>query len=507
MRETLELNEIQKSQLFIEEISGQATIIRFGMKFNADITSEKIFAGLKVSVKATSILNAELDRNRFKLTFIESENHNYNIVEKNLGNIDSRAIINLFIDESSIQIHDKGYSYYGEICTTCEGIILLFSVHHAIFDAKSVELFINRTNRAIKGEQLKKDNVIEYQQANKSFNKLMMASDKNISYWKSVRERFKGHSPVCFRGDWGYTQISDWISVEPPVSVDIRSLWYISQVALALGLTLNSYSFSFISPIALRGNKVLRNAMGCYINSVPVSVDFDKKMSPIDLYTQFKEDFLESVRHSAIPFNSIVKIIDPDRSGDLCPITDIVINYQNFKTEDLSEDEKFLNIVDQVPQYSVVVDILDYYTNGIEISVRMKKATRLLPLTCFNMVIKYLFENSFCLVEEIEKHVLYKVIPDFQNLPFRIQTKNTPDEQVNSDCLVATIIKEFLLKNLNIEIENDALNRNLFSIGLESLTAIDLYEKLQKIGYDLKLIDIFNNNTINSLSGFLSKKI
>ncbi|HXM54493.1 MAG TPA: amino acid adenylation domain-containing protein [Candidatus Dormibacteraeota bacterium] len=127
--------------------------------------------------------------------------------------------------------------------------------------------------------------------------------------------------------------------VDPPVVAGLRGLarstgatQYMVLLA-ALGVLLGGHTDAETavvgSPIAGRVRAELEELVGCFVNTLVMTVDLRGDPSFAELVGRVREMALEAFRHQEIPFERLAQELDPDRDPGRTPLFQVALAYQS----------------------------------------------------------------------------------------------------------------------------------------------------------------------------------
>ncbi|PBC41982.1 non-ribosomal peptide synthetase [Rhodococcus sp. ACPA4] len=110
------------------------------------------------------------------------------------------------------------------------------------------------------------------------------------------------------------------------------SLFMVVHSALALLLAKLSSSTDIVigTPVAGRGEQVLDNVIGMFVNTLVLRTDIDPASTVADLIHRARETDLGAFDHADVPFESLVEIINPERSQARNPLFQVMLTMQNI---------------------------------------------------------------------------------------------------------------------------------------------------------------------------------
>ena len=81
------------------------------------------------------------------------------------------------------------------------------------------------------------------------------------------------------------------------------------------------------TPVSNRKSDALYGVMGCFIDTLVLRTDFESGQSFYDLLKSTKKTVLNAFEHQSVPFEKIVKALNPDRSSSAHPVFQVMLNY------------------------------------------------------------------------------------------------------------------------------------------------------------------------------------
>lgn len=90
------------------------------------------------------------------------------------------------------------------------------------------------------------------------------------------------------------------------------------------------------SPVTNRSRSELESLIGFFVNTIPLRLPVDGRMSTIELLEQNRQKVLDAFTHQDVPFEYIVEEIKPERNLSHAPIFQTMFVMQNAPSADLS---------------------------------------------------------------------------------------------------------------------------------------------------------------------------
>ncbi|MFE7183931.1 amino acid adenylation domain-containing protein [Streptomyces erythrochromogenes] len=107
-------------------------------------------------------------------------------------------------------------------------------------------------------------------------------------------------------------------------------------------------------PMAGRNDEALADLVGFFVNTQVLRVNLSGDPSFADLLTQVREKTLAAYEHQDLPFETLVELINPDRSAAYQPLFQVMLAWQNFERQEIELPGLEVKFEQHVTQTSLV---------------------------------------------------------------------------------------------------------------------------------------------------------
>ncbi|MGB6182817.1 MAG: amino acid adenylation domain-containing protein, partial [Rhodococcus sp. (in: high G+C Gram-positive bacteria)] len=111
------------------------------------------------------------------------------------------------------------------------------------------------------------------------------------------------------------------------------------------------------SPVSGRGDDVLDDVVGMFVNTVVLRSTVRSTDSFVDHLKRVRAEFLSALAHSDVPFEMIVDAVDPVRAGTHHPLVQVMLAFQNQDRPVLTSAGLDIEVVDAQAHVSAPFDL------------------------------------------------------------------------------------------------------------------------------------------------------
>lgn len=239
-------------------------------------------------------------------------------------------------------------------------------------------------------------------------------------------------------------------------------------------------------PVLNRSNAKEKKIAGMFVSTMPLTVQVIENMTITELAQQISKGHMEIFRHQKYPYSDILKYLREKQnfSGNLY---DVMISYQNAKTDTEAETKWYSNGYSEVP-FVVHIDNRDgksTHTINVDYQTAVFKDEREVEYIVSRLeyiIAQIVYEAStdikgIDIIPQEEKNLVLEQFNDtYVQYPrekcvhelFTEQAKKTPDK-------VALIAGEEHLTYCELDRKSDALAQKLIELGIENQEVVGVY--------------------------------
>jgi amino acid adenylation domain-containing protein/non-ribosomal peptide synthase protein (TIGR01720 family) len=343
-------------------------------EYNTSIRINKLLEAWKITKKRFKTLRSRFSWENKLIQIIDKYDENDNTFFEYIELDQTLTKDKIFEMLKSIQMEDrlnlfelnKGNLFRVKLIKENEiKYITLFSFHHTILDGWSCPLIFNFLNeiylRLINNENFM---VNDDEDFNNIQNYFQSSKNKNYNYWdKKIKEIEEKNDLKVFKNNQNLINNSNNEFKNQLIEIDNEKYIRLKKITLSNGLTLNalfqfiwhkifsiySNSNQTIIGTTLSGRNIpiknIENAVGCFINTLPLIVNHqNNNINIIDKINEVQDNINE------ININSNVKLSKLKKNGEkLFEILLIFENYPEIKNEKLNElNINFINSIEKL---------------------------------------------------------------------------------------------------------------------------------------------------------------
>ena len=137
----------------------------------------------------------------------------------------------------------------------------------------------------------------------------------------------------------------------------------ISVFQVLLGRYANQDSVLIGTPTAGRNDVELENLIGLFVNTLVLRADIEPGISFRQLLRQARENTLEALAHSDMPFEKLVEAIEPDRSLNRNPLFQVMFVLQNAPKEKIELPGLLMEEIEfdsGVTKFDLTLEVIDF---------------------------------------------------------------------------------------------------------------------------------------------------
>lgn len=354
-QDALVLSPLQQRLWIQQELLGeQSSVFNLGSSFEifGEVNSEVLLDALRVVVARHSIFTRKLSSSQ-NVPMLQKTN--ILPVEKRVREFSNLSAAKAFLNEyiaQPISVREVLSDFcILQIGASSNHYMVVCKIHHIIFDGWSLGIFAKDLTHSIKMKMIGRT---PYFNKPFEFYNAFSARSKNYleshvieleNFWKGYLKDYSGtlELPTDYqRNRSDILKKGQRISSELPLTLTAQ----IEQLAHKLKVTpynvyLGAYYLLLLRysqqeeivigvPLALRDNKTLEQAIGFFVNTIPVRITASKQKSIRALLKQLSDDQLRIYDHSALPFDRILEVSGVPREIGIHPIYQVMFAMQSY---------------------------------------------------------------------------------------------------------------------------------------------------------------------------------
>jgi len=272
---------------------------------------------------------------------------------------------------------------------------------------------------------------------------------------------------------------------------------------LALKSILGRNQFTIGTPVAGRFLPELESLIGFFVNVVPLKIDFEGHQTPKESLQVMRRLMVSALEHQQISFDkwtaNLPHINDPARS----PIFDVLVVYHNNPASNWQLDQvtmTTLEIDEKYSKYDMVAEFTEHET-GLELLINYN--TDLFESGDIEALSMYLTRILHTITDQPESAIHTLPEPPATTI---VPTNTSIETVLNATSVAAVASGNDPLIRLLHDIWATVLGRsdfsdsdNFFTLGGDSIKAIQISSALYQHGYKLQIAVLFSFPTIGEL--------
>ncbi|BBH51843.1 non-ribosomal peptide synthetase [Fluviispira sanaruensis] len=364
-----QLSFAQKRLWFIGKMQENSALynIPFFLRLKGNLNLEALNASFNAIIERHEILRTNFkEENGIPYQVISPKKviqlHPENIFESNLKQISIDEIHRPFNLENDMLLRllllKISENYY----------VLLMTIHHIISDGWSTGVICNELskiyNGIIKSEKYTlPDLSIQYADFSVWQNDMLTGQKLNelLAYWKNhlhdlppvldLPTEFVRPSIQTYRGQ-SFSFIIEKNLEQSLIKIANNNSSTLFMVTLtAFYILLMNYTkqrdITVGTTIANRNHKDLENLIGFFVNTIPLRLKLDKHDSFTDLLKKTRAMTLGAYENQDLPFELLVKEVQPERSLSHSPLFQVMFELQNDAIENFSLNNLEISLIEQ----------------------------------------------------------------------------------------------------------------------------------------------------------------
>ncbi|GAA0272202.1 hypothetical protein GCM10010302_07250 [Streptomyces polychromogenes] len=220
--------------------------------------------------------------------------------------------------------------------------LVVFTVHHIVFDGWSAGVFFEDLSRALEGTALDPSvaqftEMVAWERATVDSGE----QDETVAWWKeqlagapTVLELVTDRARPAVQAHRGatrrYTVPAEVVSGLEELGRSAGATMFMTLLS-AFGLVLSRHAGQdevlVGAPVAFRPRSEFERSIGCFLNTVPMRVDTGGAPTFAELLARVKEMSLASFDHQQAPFERLVAELAPDHDLSRNPLVQVLLNF------------------------------------------------------------------------------------------------------------------------------------------------------------------------------------
>ena len=402
---SIELNPLaknQKSLWFISQLNPSSSAYNVGIAI-------KIFNGINISILKNTLsiliknhwpLRSHIFKlkteNDFELCQVAPDNFTpfVNEIEDQFNS--EKDLIQRINNDNNLPFNLEAAPLFRTFIYIHQGVTyLLFSFHHIICDAISLQIFSANFSKIY--ETLQNDNTYHLETGEKSYVKFIFdqyhflqnsEGKSQVEFWKDYLE----NTPqiIDLPTDFTRPKVHQFNGNTIHFKISGRTYKKIIDSATKHKVTLSTYlftiyeillaefskqkSFSIGLPVSARTDSNYKDIFGYLINTLPIPCKINSESSFGDILNDNSQNILNALENQNIPFSEIVEVVAKNRDLSRTPVFQVLYNFLNKKSlgpliNFLSFDEEKrrygvldvapIKLKDQEGQFDITLEIFD----------------------------------------------------------------------------------------------------------------------------------------------------
>ena len=406
-------------------------------------------------------------------------------------------------------VHLQGNSEY------CQA--LLIDMHHIISDGRSMDILLDELfgmgDEHISFMQYKEFAAWQAEFVSSA------AGVKELTYWKnrlqqpltslSLPTDYLRPSTQQFQGNLVRFSFSAQVSKQIKGFIQGRQLtsqmFFLSAYFLLLRKFSRQDDIVVGVPVDGRSHRLFSRTIGMFVNTLPIRAQLPNGKKVADFFNEIRALSLEAYEHQRIPFDLIANEFKESRDASRNPLFDTMFVFQDTLSEMLdSVRQRELEPYPYKNNTSKFDLLLEGWDDGDELHFELeynsslfKKTSVAFILESYADLIMALVNNAYDTTDSIFlAHAQEEILPsangktDYKALSTPVVPQGQEDEEAalsNEEQVVAAIWKEIL------QLPSVRRTDNFFSLGGDSIRAIQIAARLQAKGMTLDVSRLFQH--------------